>query len=577
MRDLDWSQTDLGPPEHWPENLRIAVRICLTSRFPIVLWWGQDYTMFYNDAYRSFLGRAKHPQWLGRSGRACWQEIWEVIGPMLEGVFATGQATWSQDLLLTLDRHLPHEEGYFTFSYSPILDDQGSVEGIFCACFETTERVIGERRLRTLRELGARTADSRTVEIACERAAAVLADNPHDIPFAAVYLLDPQGAHARLAASVSLTAHADAVPTAVALGAPAASPWPLASVARTRRVEEVGGLARLGAFSGGPWPEPTTTALVVPLLAPAQEIPSGLLIVGVSPRRVLDSAYRDFFTLVAAQIATAIAEAQAYEEARKRAEALAELDRAKTAFFSNVSHEFRTPLTLMLGPVEDLLTTPEGQIVPEHRELLTVVHRNGLRLQKLVNTLLDFSRLEAGRVEASYKPTDLATMTTELASVFRSAIARAGLGLAVECPPLPEAVYVDRDMWEKIVLNLLSNAFKFTFAGEIAVSLCWGGDHVALRGRDTGTGIPAHEVPHLFERFHRIPNARPHIRRHGHRPGARPGTGAAARRGDHGGKRGQRWHDLHGDHPHRHGAPARRPRGRRPPSRLDSPGGGRLC
>jgi PAS domain S-box-containing protein len=508
MRALDWSQTALGPPQHWPENLRIAVRICLTSRFPIVLWWGRDYTMFYNDAYRSFLGRAKHPQWLGRSGRACWQEIWEVIGPMLEGVFATGQATWSQDLLLTLDRHLPHEEGYFTFSYSPILANQGHVEGIFCACFETTERVIGERRLRTLRELGARTADSRTVEIACERAAAVLADNPHDIPFAAVYRLDPQGAHARLAASVGLTAHADTVPTAVALDAPAASPWPLASVARTRRVEEVAGLTRLGTFSGGPWPEPTTTALVVPLLAPAQEIPSGLLIVGVSPRRVLDSAYRDFFTLVAGQIATAIAEAQAYEAERKRAEALAELDRAKTAFFSNVSHEFRTPLTLMLGPVEDLLAQPEGGVVPEHRELLTVVHRNGLRLQKLVNTLLDFSRLEAGRVEARYEPTDLATVTADLASVFRSAIERAGLGLVVECPPLPDAVYVDRDMWEKIVLNLLSNAFKFTFAGEIAVSLCWGGEHVALRVRDTGTGIPAHEVPHLFERFHRIPNAR---------------------------------------------------------------------
>jgi PAS domain S-box-containing protein len=266
--------------------------------------------------------------------------------------------------------------------------------------------------------------------------------------------------------------------------------------------------ARVDPAPPGPWSDPPPAAAVVPIRSHLAHQLAGVLVVGISARLRFDELYASFLELVATQVATAIAHARAYEEERKRAEVLAELDRAKTAFFSNVSHEFRTPLTLMLGPVEDLLAMPEGQVVPEHRELLTVAHRNGLRLQKLVNTLLDFSRLEAGRVEASYEPTDLATVTADLASVFRSAIERAGLGLVVECPPLPEAVYVDRDMWEKIVLNLLSNAFKFTFAGEIAVSLSWDGEHVALRVRDTGTGIPAHEVPHLFERFHRIPNAR---------------------------------------------------------------------
>ena len=171
--------------------------------------------------------------------------------------------------------------------------------------------------------------------------------------------------------------------------------------------------------------------------------------------------------LVAGQIAAAIANAEAYEEERRRAEALAEIDRAKTAFFSNVSHEFRTPLTLMLGPLEEVLgQAGRRACAGEARALVSVAHRNGVRLLKLVNSLLDFSRIEAGRAQASFEPVDLAGFTAELASTFRSAIERAGLRLRIDCPPLAEPVYVDRDMWEKIVLNLLSNAFKFTFEGE---------------------------------------------------------------------------------------------------------------
>lgn len=192
------------------------------------------------------------------------------------------------------------------------------------------------------------------------------------------------------------------------------------------------------------------------------------------------------------------------------------LDRAKTAFFSNVSHEFRTPLTLILGPLKDILDNSSSDLGVLEREQLEMVHRNALRLLKLVNTLLDFSRIEAGRVQAVYEPTDLATFTTELASVFRSAVERARLSFVVDCPPLDELVYVDREMWEKIVFNLLSNAFKFTFEGEIAVTLhsCGDGnasligDRVELTVRDTGTGIPAEELPHLFERFHRVQGAR---------------------------------------------------------------------
>ncbi|HEY0097009.1 MAG TPA: ATP-binding protein, partial [Archangium sp.] len=171
----------------------------------------------------------------------------------------------------------------------------------------------------------------------------------------------------------------------------------------------------------------------------------------------------------------------------------------------NVSHEFRTPLTLMLGPTEDALASPTRALTGANLE---TVHRNALRLLKLVNSLLDFARIEAGRIQASYAPVDLAELTAGLASAFRSAIERAGLTFEVSCPPLPEPLYVDQDMWEKIVLNLLSNALKFTFEGTIHVSQRWRGDHVELRISDTGTGIPESELPHLFERFHRVQGAR---------------------------------------------------------------------
>src|SRR5262249_8642421 len=175
-----------------------------------------------------------------------------------------------------------------------------------------------------------------------------------------------------------------------------------------------------------------------------------------------------------------------------------------TEFFSNVSHEFRTPLTLMLGPLEDALS---GNVDPAQKEQLEVVQRNGVRLLKLVNTLLDFSRLEAGRLRAVFEPIDLSAYSADLASVFRSTIERAGMELIVDCPTLPEPVYVDREMWEKIILNLVSNAFKFTFKGSITVGLRHVNGHAELTVSDTGTGIAESELPHIFERFHRIRGA----------------------------------------------------------------------
>lgn len=223
MRSFDWSRTELGPAGAWPESLRTTVGICLASRFPIVLYWGREYTVLYNDAYSQILG-AKHPQALGQPCSVCWAEIWDTIGPMLNGVVRTGEATWSDDMLLVLHRHGYPEECYFSFSFSPVRSGT-EVAGVFTAVVETTGRVHGERRLDTLRRLAERTA-ARSVDEACAHAADALDRNPADVPFSLVYLLDDDGSQARLAASTGIRPGTGVSPGVVRLD-DAASPWPM--------------------------------------------------------------------------------------------------------------------------------------------------------------------------------------------------------------------------------------------------------------------------------------------------------------------------------------------------------------
>jgi signal transduction histidine kinase len=503
MRALDWARTELGPPRAWPDSLKTAVSICLTSRFPMLIWWGPQLAILYNDGYIPALGKTKHPQWLGRSGRECWRELWPTVGPMLESVMATGTATWSEDLHLVMDRNVPHEETYFTFSYSPILD-AGRVGGVFCAVTETTPRVLGERRLRTLRDLGTRVLDAKTDVHACQVAAETLAENPADIPFSLFYLLDDDRETARLAAAHGIVPGWPGAPPAVPLrgGGP---PWPLA------RATAATGPCLVDVPAAPVGGAGAATVERAALCAVAGTTPgsiAGVIVAGLSPHRVVDADYTSFLTLVARQVAAGVANARAYAEERRRAEALAEIDRAKTAFFSNVSHEFRTPLTLMLVPLEDALADGAEPLGPRNAERLDVAYRNSRRLLKLVNALLDFSRLEAGRMQPVYRQTDLAAYTEELASTFRSAVERAGLSFDVSCEPIRGPVYVDREMWEKVVLNLLSNAFKFTLEGGIAVHVRERDGRALLSVRDTGSGIAAAELPAVFERFHRVRGAR---------------------------------------------------------------------
>jgi PAS domain S-box-containing protein len=505
MAATDWAATALGPVDAWPASLRTSLDICLRSRFPILLWWGPDLVMLYNDGYRPMLGQSKHPRALGARGQDIWTEIWPLIGPMLDGVLEGRGATWSHNQLLLINRNDYLEEGYFTFSYSPIAGEDGGIAGVFTAVQEMTEQVIGERRLKALRALGDEAGLTGTPSEACRRSAAILGGHLRDVAFALIYLLDPDGS-ARLAGRAGIAADHPGAADGFALDDPAA-PWPLAKVAALGEPVLMT-LTETQAFPAGDWEGTAERAYLLPLPASGRDGTAGVLVAGLSPRRAFDQPYADFLQLVAGHIATAVANATAYEAERARAEALAELDRAKTVFFSNVSHEFRTPLTLSLGPLVDALNDGVEPLPPVHRERIEIAHRNSLRLLKLVNTLLDFSRIEAGRSQAAFEPTDLAALTADLASTFRSTIERAGLHYRVDCEPLTQSVRVDRDLWEKSVLNLLSNAYKFTLKGTISVSVEETPTHAVLTVSDTGTGIPPAELPRLFDRFHQVRNSR---------------------------------------------------------------------
>ena len=500
MRAFDWSATPLGDPATWPRSLRTAVRIMLTSRQPMFVWWGEQLVNLYNDPYRMVLG-GKHPDALGRPAQEVWHEIWDQVGPRAESALRKNEGTFDEALRLIMERNGYPEETYFTFSYSPVPDDDGGTGGIFCANSDESRRIIGERRLRVLRETSSAGAGAHSVAHAAERSTTALAADGHDVPFALLYLPGDDGRTFRLASAAGTPSGGSAAPGRI--DDDATAPWPVAAVAKAgeTRIVDLDERLRAG-IPGGVWQRAPHQAAIVPI-GGGEDGVAAVLVAGLNPFRPLDDDYRGFLELAAAHVTASIASATAYEEERRRAETLAELDRAKTVFFSNVSHEFRTPLTLMLAPLDELRTRAHG----DDREQLELLHRNALRLQKLVNTLLDFSRIEAGRMRAHFAPTDLAALTADLASTFRSACEKAGLALEVDCVPLAEPVWVDREMWEKVVLNLLSNAFKFTFTGGIRVSLATDAGHVRLRVADTGSGIAADDLPHVFERFRRIEGA----------------------------------------------------------------------
>ncbi|MCX2483357.1 ATP-binding protein [Pedobacter sp. MR2016-24] len=503
IRSMDWSSTALGPIETWPQSLRTSVSLCLSSTFPILIAWGPDRIQIYNDSYRPICG-AKHPQSMGMPFRVCWETALPVVGDAFERG-GEGEGTYINDQRMFLDRYGYIEEAWMTFSFAPIRDESGGVGGIFHPITETTAKMLSGRRTQVLKELGVVLAKAKSIE---EIGSFTQKNYPEyllDIPFILIYKFDAQTGIAHLINSAGLADGTALAPVTVDLSVEK-SPWPFAEVNNSGQLEELNHLQeRFGTFNCEPYANGPESAMILPLKISGQEDVFGFVVAGVSASRALDSDYHNFYDQLANTFNTAVSNVYAFEQEQKRAEALAAIDRSKTAFFSNVSHEFRTPLTLILGPLDDLLN--RSQLPADIQETVQSAQRNALRLLKLVNNLLDYSRVEAGRTQAAYQKIDLAELTTDLASSFRSIIEKAGMQLIVDSPAVDGDVYVDRQMWEKIVLNLLSNAFKYTLEGTITLTLFCQGNSAVLQVSDTGVGIPQKELPHMFERFHRVENS----------------------------------------------------------------------
>jgi signal transduction histidine kinase len=490
--EFDWAAHPPGRPQDWPAEMRTTVATTLSSRFPVILWLTpQDLFTMYNEAYIPILGN-RHPSALGKRGEEVWWDIWDSIGPLIASVVATGKAVWVDDLLLPVITAGRRGERYFTFSYSPMLGDSGVVNGVIATVAETTERVLSERRLHLLNAVAAAVMDTRTVDDAVAAAVAVCTEHPADLPFVAAYFGD-SGLRGATPAVLPLLPRTLAELTGVDL-----QPESRAAVRVIGQVASV--ISGIDEALGADCPD---QALVLSL---GEGPAAGALVVGISPRLPLDAQYRGFCQLLADQLSSAFASAVSLEQQRQRADALAELDRAKTAFLTNVSHEFRTPLTLLLGPLDDALSDAAPETVLADR--LSTAERNARRLLRLVDSLLNFSRIEAGRANAQLVCADVGALTAQIASSFTELCSRAGLDLVLDCHPA--LADVDPGMCETIVLNLLSNAVKYTVRGSISVEVRSEDPHCRIAVRDTGVGIEAADLGRVFDRFYRADN--PHGR-----------------------------------------------------------------
>ncbi|MGB8380080.1 MAG: HAMP domain-containing sensor histidine kinase, partial [Dermatophilaceae bacterium] len=406
------------------------------------------------------------------------------------------------------------EEVYFSYSHSPITDVDGSVAGMLSVATETTAKVLYERRMRVVRELGAVSATTSGCPAdTCRAVLEVLGTARQTMPFVVALLTGDDGVAHRVA-EYGLAADA-AIPGVTDTDVATDSGGVVDLVVRTGRGEEVTGLREEfpGALLPGPLgPLTPDVAVVLPLTLGGRADPVGALVVGVNPYRPLDAEYRAFFTLVGRQFRVAMSDAAAYVAEREKARLLADLDRAKMEFFQNVSHELRTPLTLLLAPLQDLLEADHRP--PREREDLRAAVRAAERLRGMVDALLDFSGAEHRSLDPDRQPTDLAALTADTASMFRSAAEHAGLSFDVDVPAAPLTAAADPAMWSTIVTNLLSNALKYTDRGGIRVRFTGTDGQAVLTVADTGIGIEPEQQPLVFERFYRATDATEEIDNH---------------------------------------------------------------
>lgn len=501
IRAFDWKSTSLGSPENWQQSLKTCVRIMLTSSQPIWIGWGPELIKLYNDSYISIVG-GKHPWALGSPVRKVWSDIWSDIEPLLKKVIGKNEGIYVESQLLIMERHGYPEETYYTFSYSPVPGDDGKTAGVICYNTQDTEMVINERALNTLRGLGS-LAKTDSLEELFPHIGDTLVENDKDFPYAVISMVDEATRRALPRYYCGIEPDHPDLPAYIDLSDPEKPGKFIRKAFASGSIQVADLRSPSMSLPRGFWSVMPDKLVHIPIVSSGSSSPLAVLTAALNPYRKFDETFRNFIQLIRDQVTLEVNNVIAFKEEKKRAEALAEIDRAKTAFFTNISHEFRTPLTLMLGPLEEMLNRPADDFESNDKASLETAHRNALRLLKLVNSLLDFSRIESGRQKANFILTDVAAYTRNLAGNFRSVIEKAGLTFEVHVADNISPQALDREMWEKIVFNLLSNAFKYTLKGKIVLRL-FIEDSLMLSVEDTGVGIPEEELPNMFARFHRV-------------------------------------------------------------------------
>jgi hypothetical protein len=444
---------------------------------------------------------------MGRPAKEVWAEVYDVTGPIFENVMLNGKGSFQDDMLLFMHRDGYLEECYFSFTLSPLFKEDGTVGGVFNAVQETTQRVFAVRRLKTLGNLGNRTPGAKSVESACHLVSSALKDNNADISFALIYLLEDKHDNksgksdkikkVRLVATtfdenLSKTKGDDGVEELSFVNGHSKRILPdfLSETLKTQDYDEIDSyesdnnmiimdnsykpINENTKISSWPLQEVITrnSPVVVKLKDDFQAVllpvttsfagetdKTAIIICGLNPRKALDKDYMEFLRLVVGHVSTSLTHGRSREGERKHALMLEDLNKQKIMFFQNISHELRTPLTLMLSPLDEaILSSPTDSPVLPH---LQMIKRNARRLLKLVNTLLQFSRIEAGSSEAQFNETKIAMLTTELASSFESMAKSLNLNYKIDVPDQEELdksligkVFLDHDMYEKIIFNL---------------------------------------------------------------------------------------------------------------------------
>lgn len=473
VRTKDWSQTKLGPLASWSPRLIATANLVLGSPHPMMLFWGPDHVQLYNDAFVPSLGPGRHPDVMGQRGEECWPEAWPTLGRVLEAA-RCGRPGWREDHLIPIVRAGRLEEAFWTYSYSPAYEDDGSVGGTLLVCTETTPRVLAERRARLLRELQARLAQASSAADVTPFAMEVLRGAAADVPFAAAYEVDANGAMSRRHSTI-------------AVGADVLLTGERAPTSETPVLVDLPALE----LPGAAWRAPITRALVV--RTQLREV----IVFGLSPRRPFDVAYQEHLE----HVIQMLAHERQRLELRSQAQAAS---RAKDEFLAMLGHELRNPLAPILTALH-LMRLKDADALAREREIIA---RQASHLVKLVDDLLDVARVARGKVVLHRTRIDLGEVVARAVEMASPLFEQKRHVLTVDLPS--EELEVDGDplRLEQVFANLLTNAAKYTEPGGRIATIVRREEGLAVvRVEDNGVGIHPDQLPHVFDVFFQGPRS----------------------------------------------------------------------